>query len=112
MFVPSISMMMLRSKQLHLTILSVLLTFVSIALFNSGHFAVRITKTHSTHHFARDCLQLKTRSSRDKSFLAKGFVRYVFSGWASSPRMPKGVCVPLPSKLAGFGKVDSKSSKK
>jgi hypothetical protein len=55
---------------------------------------------------------LKTPSSHDKSFVTKGFIRYVFRKEASSPMMTKGISVQLPSKLAGFGKVDSRSSKK
>jgi hypothetical protein len=37
---------------------------------------------------------------------------YVFRGQVSSLRMTKGISVSLPSKLAGFGKVDSGFSKK
>jgi len=64
-------MMVLCSKQVHLTALSGLLTCVSIALFNNRHFVVRIPKARSTHRLARDSLQLKTCSSHDISFLAK-----------------------------------------
>ena len=78
--VPSRSMMMLCNKQIHLTVISALLTSVSIALFNNRYFAVRIPKAHSTHLLARDNLQLKTCSLHNKSFLAKGFIRYVFRG--------------------------------
>ena len=67
----SVSMMMLCSTQIHLTNLSVLLMFVSIALFHNHHFAVRIPNAYSTHLLAHDGLQLKTRSSYDISFLAK-----------------------------------------
>jgi len=105
-------MMMLCSKQTHLIVLSALLTLVYTALFNNGHFAIRIPKTHSTHLLACDSLQLKTRSSHDISFLAKGFIKDVFRGRALSPRMTKGTSFPLPPKLAGFLKVDSDSSKK
>ena len=104
-------MMMLCSKQIHLTALSGLLTCVSIALFNNRHFAVRVSKAHSKHLLARGCLQLKTRSSHDISFLAKAPL-CVFRGQACSPRMMKGISVPLTSKFAGIGKVDFKSSKK
>jgi hypothetical protein len=55
---------------------------------------------------------LKTRSSHEKFFLAEDFTRHVFRGQASSSRMAKGIYVPLPSKLAGFGKEDSEPSKK
>jgi hypothetical protein len=88
------------------------LKFGSIALFNNRHFVINITKARSTHFLAPDSLLLNTRSSHDKSFLAKSFIRYVFIGLALSPRMMKAVYVPLPSKLAGFAKVDSLSSKK
>jgi len=103
---------MSRSKQTNLTVFSALLKFVSIALFNNRHFVIKITKAHSTHLVASDSLQLKTRSTHDKYFLAKSFIKYVFRGYVSSPRMTKGISVPLPSKIAGFAKVDSKSSKK
>jgi hypothetical protein len=46
------------------------------------------------------------------SFLAKGFIRYVFRGYTLFPRMMKDISVPLPSKFAGFDKADSQSSKK
>jgi len=46
------------------------------------------------------------------SILANGYFRYVFRGQALSPRMTKDISLPLPSKLAGFGEEDSKSSKK
>jgi hypothetical protein len=55
---------------------------------------------------------LKTCSSDEKSFLTKGFIKDVFRGQASLPKIKKGISVPLPSKLTGFGKVDSQSSKK
>ena len=105
-------MMMLCSKYIHLTTLSALLTFVSVALFNNHHFAVSIANAHSTHLLTRDSLQLNTRSAHDTAFLAKGFVRNVFRDQASSPRMTKGISVPLPSKPVSFGNVDSRSSKK
>jgi hypothetical protein len=57
---PSRSMMMLCNKQIHLTILSALLTFVSIALFNNRHFTVRIPKPHSMHLLARDAATSNT----------------------------------------------------
>ena len=47
--VPVASVMILCTKQIHLTILSALLMFVSIALFNNHNFAVRIPNAHSTH---------------------------------------------------------------
>jgi hypothetical protein len=46
------------------------------------------------------------------SFLAKSLIKYVFRGQALSSRMKKDISVPLPSKFAGFGKVDSESSEK
>ena len=98
-------MMMLCSKQIHRTILSALLTFVYVALFNNRHFAVRIPKAHSTHLVARDSLQLIARSSHDITFPAKGFIRYIFRGQALSTRMTKGISVSLPSKVVAFGKV-------
>jgi len=61
---------------------------------------------------ACDSLQLKTFSSHDINFLVKGFIKNVFRGYALSPRMTKDISVPLPTKLAGFGRVDSRSSKK
>ena len=72
--VSSRSVMMLCSSQIHLTILSALLMFISIGLFNNCHFAVRIPKAHSMHLFARDSLQLKTRSSMTNPFLRKAAV--------------------------------------
>jgi hypothetical protein len=42
----------------------------------------------------------------------KGFIRYIFTGYALSTRMAKGISVTLPSKLADYGRVDLKSSKK
>jgi len=77
--VPSIPVLTSWSKQIHLTVRSALLTFVSIASFYNCHFAVKITKAHATH-LARDRLQLTARSSYDRSFIAKGFNRYVFRG--------------------------------
>jgi len=53
-----------------------------------------------------------TGARHDISFLAKGFFRYVYRGQALSPRMMKDISLPLPTKLAGFGEEDSKSSKK
>jgi hypothetical protein len=79
-FVPSGSMMMLFSKQIHLTILSVLLKFFSIALFNYRHFSVRIPKILLPPLLACDSLQLKTCSSHDISFHANAFIKYVFRG--------------------------------
>jgi hypothetical protein len=64
------------------------------------------------HLFARYSLQLKTLSSHDKAFLTKGFIKNVIRGYALSPRMKKGIFVPLPLILAGFGKIDPKSSEK
>jgi len=84
------------SKQIHLTILSALFNFVSIALFNNRHISVRISKANSTHLLSCDNLQLKTCSAHDISFLAKGFIRYVFSGQVLSTRMTKDISVPLP----------------
>ena len=52
-------MMMLFSKQIRLTILSVLLKFFSIALFNYRHFSVRIPKILLPQLLACDSLQLK-----------------------------------------------------
>ena len=109
--VPSVSMI-LCSKRIHLTIFSALLKFVTIALFSNRHFSVMIPKVHSTFLLACNNLQLKTFSSHDINFLVKGFIKYVFRGYALSPRMTKDISVPLPSKLAGFGRVDSRSSKK
>jgi len=105
-------MMMLCRKQIHLTIVLALLKFVSIALLNNRHFSIRIPKVHSTDLLSCDNLQLKTCSLHDVSFLLKGFIRYVFGGYALSTRMEKGISVTLPSKLADYGRVDSKSSKK
>jgi hypothetical protein len=99
-------MMMLCRKQIHLTVLSALLKFVSIALFNNHHFSLRIPKVPSTNLLSCDNLQLKTCSLHGISFL------YVFRGYKLSPRMMKGISVPLPSKLAGYSMVDSKSPKK
>ena len=78
--VPSRSMMILCNKQIHLTVISSLLNSVCIALFNNRHFALRIPKAHWTHLLTRDNLQLETCSSHDKSFLAKGLIRYVYRG--------------------------------
>jgi len=61
---------------------------------------------------ACDILQLKTCSSHDTSFLAKAFIRYVFRGYALTPKMAKDISVPPLSKFTGFGRVDFKSSKK
>jgi len=45
-------------------------------------------------------------------FLAKGFIKYIFRGQTLSPRVLKDISIPLPSKFAGFGKVDSEPSEK
>jgi hypothetical protein len=105
-------MMMLRRKQIYLTVLSALLKFVSIALFNNHHFSLRIPKIPSTNLLSCDNLQLKTYSLHGINFLAESLITYIFRGYELSPRMTKGISVPLPSKLAGYGRVDSKSSKK
>jgi len=71
---------MLFSKQIHLTILSVLLKLFSIALFNNSNFSVRIPKILLPQLLACDSLQLKTCSSHDIPFHAKAFIKYVFRG--------------------------------
>jgi len=110
--VPSRPMMMLCSQQIHLTVLSALLTFVSIALFNNRHFAVRIPKAHSTHRLPRDrlywkhVLHMTNPFSRKASLVTSLKNRPHHQGWR------KAFLYHFPQNLAGFGKVDSKSSKK
>jgi hypothetical protein len=87
-------------------ILPTLLTFVSIAILYNRNFAVNAPNAQS---LACDSPQIKTRSSHDNFSRNASLGTYV---QASFPRMMKGISVPLPSKLGGFGKTSSKSSKK
>ena len=55
--VTTVSVMVICSKQIHRTILSALLKFVSVDLFNNRHFPVRIPNARPTHLLARDSPQ-------------------------------------------------------
>jgi hypothetical protein len=96
---------------MHFTVLSTLLTSVCIVCLTIAILLLGYEMhTHRTSFLAtarngEHVLNMTDPFSRKASLI-------VFRGQASSPRMTKGISVPLPPKIGVFFKVDSESSKK